>query len=132
MPAPGTYAVVFDSPTRAGAGAFRFRLWIGDTTPPSTKLTTRSVRVDLPLRVRVRDAGAGVDAGSIEATIDGRSVTARLVGDEVRIRTIGIAPGTHRLRLSVADYQETRNMENVARILPNTRVVNASVTVRRR
>jgi len=59
-------------------------------------------------------------------------VTARLVGDEVRIQTIGFAPGTRRLRLSVADYQETRNMENVARILPNTRVVNASVTVRRR
>ena len=132
MPAPGTYAVVFDSPTRAGAGAFKFRLWIGDTTPPSAKLTTRSVRVGLPLRVRVRDAGAGVDPASLEATIDGRSVTARLVGDEVRIQTIGFAPGTRRLRLSVADYQETRNMENVARILPNTRVVNASVTVRRR
>jgi len=112
-----------------------FRLIISlhpNTTPPSAKLTTRSVRVGLPLRVRVRDAGAGVDPASLEATIDGRSVTARLVGDEVRIQTIGFAPGTRRLRLSVADYQETRNMENVARILPNTRVVNASVTVRRR
>ena len=74
--------------------------------------------------------GAGVDPRSLEASIDGRAVTARLVGSEVRISTSGVAPGRHRVRLSVADYQETRNMENVARILPNTRVVTASVTVR--
>ncbi|HET6684629.1 MAG TPA: S8 family serine peptidase [Gaiella sp.] len=131
-PLPGTYAVVFDSPTRAGAGAFTFRFWVDDTTPPSARLTARSVRVGLPLRARVRDTGAGVDPRSLEATVDGRTVGARLVGNEVRVSTIGVEPGTHRLRLSVADYQETRNMENVARILPNTRVLTASVTVRRR
>ena len=76
-------------------------------------------------------AGAGVDPRSLEASIDGRTVTARLVANEVRISTRGVASGRHRVRLSVADYQETRNMENVARILPNTRVVTASVTVRR-
>ncbi len=42
----------------------------------------------------------------------------------------GVAPGTHRLRLRLSDYQETRNMENVARILPNTRVVVTSVRIR--
>ena len=132
MPTPGTYAVVFDSPTRAGAGAFTFRFWVDDTTPPSARLTTRSVRVGLPLRVGVGDAGAGIDPRSLEATLDGRSVSARLVRDEVRISTNGVTPGKRRLRLSVADYQETRNMENVARILPNTRVLTATVTVRRR
>jgi subtilisin family serine protease len=131
-PVPGTYDVVFDSPTRAGAGAFKFRFWVDDTTPPRARLATRSVRVGMPLRVRVRDAGAGVDPSSLEATIDGRTVTTRLVGNEVRISTIGIAPGARRLRLSVADYQETRNMENVARILPNTRVLTATVSVRGR
>jgi hypothetical protein len=30
----------------------------------------------------------------------------------------------------VSDHQETRNMENVGRILPNTRVLRAVVTVR--
>ena len=132
MPVPGTYAVVFDSPTRGGAGAFKFRLWVDDTTPPSARLAARSVRVGLPLRVRVLEAGAGVDPNSLEATIDGRTVSARLVGNEVRISTIGITPGARRLRLSLADYQETRNMENVARILPNTRVLTVSVTVRAR
>jgi subtilisin family serine protease len=131
-PMPGSYAVVFDSPTRAGAGAFTFRFWVDDTAPPSVRLATRSVRAGLPLRVRVRDAGAGVDPASLEATVDGRSVTARLVGNEVRVSTVGVGPGARRLRLSVADYQETRNMENVARILPNTRVLTATVTVRRR
>jgi hypothetical protein len=76
------------------------------------------------------DAGSGVDPRSLEATLDGRSVTARLVGSEIRVSTDGVAPGRRRLRLQVADFQETRNMENVARILPNTRVLTASVTIR--
>jgi hypothetical protein len=132
FPAPGTYAVVFDSPTRAGAGAYRFRFWTNDTTPPKAVLANRVVRTGQPLRVRVADAGSGVDPGSLEATIDGRSVSARLVGGEVRIATTGVAPGTRSLRLEVADYQETRNMENVARILPNTRVLTARVRVQPR
>jgi hypothetical protein len=35
------------------------------------------------------------------------------------------------LRVEVADYEETRNNENVTRILPNTRVLSAQVTIRR-
>jgi len=130
LPAPGTYAVVFDSASRAGAGTFRFRFWVDDTTPPTARLVGRTVAAPRPVRFRVSDAGAGVDPRSLEASIDGRTVTARLVANEVRIPTRGIASGRHHVRLSVADYQETRNMENVARILPNTRVVTASVTVR--
>jgi hypothetical protein len=79
----------------------------------------------------VRDAGAGVDPKSIEATVGGRPVRALLRGDVIRVPTTALAPGQHRLRVELADYQETRNMENVARILPNTRVVSARVTVRR-
>jgi len=130
VPPPGTYDIVFDSASRAGAGTFRFRFWVDDTTPPSARLVNRTVATSRPIRFRVGDAGAGVNARSLEASIDGRTVTARLVADEVRISTAGVAPGRHRVRLSVADYQETRNMENVARILPNTRVVTTSVTVR--
>ena len=75
--------------------------------------------------------GAGVDPRSLDASIDGRTVTARLVGkrgahlDPAALRPVGIGCASR-----LADYQETRNMENVARILPNTRVVTASVTVR--
>ena len=51
------------------------------------------------------------------------------------IPTTGLAPGRHRLRVQVSDYQESRNMENVPAILPNTRVLrrpSPSADVRRR
>ncbi len=81
--------------------------------------------------LRVRDTGAGIDPMSLEATIDGQPARALLREGTIRVPTAALAPGEHRLRVELADYQETRNMENVARILPNTRVVAARVTVRR-
>ncbi|RIL06592.1 hypothetical protein DCC79_15345, partial [bacterium] len=51
-PAPGTYYVVFDSPTAAGAGSFRFRFWIDDVKPPAATIVSRSVRRGDPIRVR--------------------------------------------------------------------------------
>jgi subtilisin family serine protease len=130
LPDPGTYTVVFDSPTKAGAGAFRFRFWTNDTTPPAAKLMMRTVQKGSPLKVQVADAGSGVDPLSLEATVDGRSTSAVLRGGQVRISTARLAPGSHRLRLRLADYQETRNMENVARILPNTRILTTTVRIR--
>ena len=82
------------------------------------------------LQLRVRDTGAGVDPRSIEATLDGRPVRATLRNGIVSIATAGVSAGAHVLRVELADYQETRNMENVARILPNTRVVTTRITVR--
>ena len=128
-PEPGTYTAVFDSPTAAGAGSFTFRWWVDDTRPPTAVLLTRSVRRGVALRARVADAGSGVDPSSIVARIDGRPVQARLVGSSLRIATGDVARGTHTLRLQVSDYQETRNMENVARILPNTRILRVRVTI---
>ena len=129
-PAPGLYDVVFDSATRASAGSFTFRFWVDDGTPPKATLATRSVRRGEAIRVRVSDGGSGVDPRSLEASLDGTVVSARLVGENVRIPTSGLAPGRHRLRLLLADHQETRNNENVTRILPNTRVLTATVVVR--
>ena len=131
-PKPGTYHVVFDSPSPAGAGTFRFRFWINDVTPPAATIVSRSVRVGSAVRIRVRDAGAGVDPRSLEATVDGRPTRVSLRNGIVAVSTAGLAVGQHRLRVELADYQETRNMENVARILPNSRVVSARVTVVRR
>jgi len=42
-------------------------------------------------------------------------------GGLVSVSTAGFVSGKHRLRLRVSDYQESKNTENVARILPNTR-----------
>ena len=46
------------------------------------------------------------------------------------IPTAGLRKGRHALRLQVSDYQETRNMENVGGILPNTRILSTTFVVR--
>jgi hypothetical protein len=46
------------------------------------------------------------------------------------VPTAGLSAGTHRLTLLVSDYEEAKNMENVGPILPNTRSLAATVTVR--
>ena len=128
-PQPGTYYVVFDSPTRAGAGSFRFRFWIDDQAPPRASPVSRTVRRGDPIRIRVSDGGSGIDVRSIGATVDGRAARAPLVGNEIRVATASVAAGRHRLRVALSDFQETRNNENVARILPNTRTVALTVTI---
>jgi subtilisin family serine protease len=129
-PKPGSYDIVFDSPTRASAGAFRFRFWVDDNTPPALRVQTPRVASAQPLVVSATDAGSGVDPGSVHATVDGATVAAQLRGNRVAIETSGLTRRSHRLVLQVSDYQETRNNENVTRILPNTRVLRATFTVR--
>jgi subtilisin family serine protease len=131
-PLPGEYAIVFDSATRAGAGRFTFRFWVNDVTPPTLRLRTRVVDRGGPVLVAATDAGSGVYPNEIPATVDGRRVSARYRRGVVRIDTGALAPGKHRLRLRVSDYQETKNTENVARILPNTRTLTATFTIGRR
>jgi subtilisin family serine protease len=132
LPTPGTYAVVFDSPTRGGAGAFRFRFWTNDVSAPSANVLDRTVERGAPVRLRASDTGSGIDPSSLEATIAGRTTTVRMRRNELRVSTEGVRPGRRLLRLTFSDYQETRNTENVARILPNTRVVTAWLRVRAR
>jgi subtilisin family serine protease len=122
LPAGGTYDVVFDS-TNAGGRPFTFRYWVNDVTPPKLKL--RSTRGSVV--VSATDAGAGVDAGSIVATLDGKRVATHFVSGMIRIAA---TKGRHNLVLAVADYQETKNTEDVAKILPNTATLRAAVTVR--
>jgi subtilisin family serine protease len=131
-PSAGTYYVVFDSPTAAGAGTFRFRFWVDDVAPPAAAIVSRKVRRGDPIRVTVTDAGSGIDVSSIDASLDGRVARAPLVGREIRVATGSLTAGTHRLTVALSDFQETRNNENVARILPNTRVISATVTIVRR
>ena len=82
------------------------------------------------MRVGASDAGSGVYPPSISASIDGDRVSASFRTGVVSISTRGLTRGTHRLRLRVSDYQETKNTENVARILPNTRTLTTSFRVR--
>jgi subtilisin family serine protease len=129
-PAPGDYDIVFDSSRPASAGRFAFRFWIDDTTPPGVKLVASVVPRGRRLAVRVRDAESGVDRRSILALVDGRVAAWTLRGKRVLIETGELQPGRHRLAVQVSDLQETRNNENVLRILPNTRRLEAAFTVR--
>jgi subtilisin family serine protease len=129
LPGAGDYDVVFDSPTPSGAGAFTFRFWIGDTTPPSARLV--SARRGL-LRISAHDTGSGIDPSRIRLFVDGRGHSARFDASRglVLASVRNLRRGRHTLKLRVSDYQESKNMENVHRILPNTRRLTTTFVVR--
>jgi subtilisin family serine protease len=124
LPAAGSYDIVFDTRTAAAAGAFRFRFWVNDTTAPRLRVVGATGG---RIVVATTDAGAGVDSASIAATLDGRSVKSRYASGRV---TIPAARGRHRLVLQVSDYQETKNMEDVPKIRPNTANLDTVLSVR--
>ncbi|MBD0348380.1 MAG: S8 family serine peptidase, partial [Thermoleophilia bacterium] len=132
LPAPGAYDVVFDSRTRKGAGRFTFRFWVDDVRPPSLRLLTRTVKNYSFLRVAARDSGSGIDPASVVARIDGRAAPAAYDRRSQRVLVLvaGARRGRHRLVLQVSDHQETKNVENVARILPNTATLRGTFGVR--
>jgi hypothetical protein len=129
-PLPGDYAVVLDSGSRSGAGTYTFRYWVNDVTPPVLRLRTPSVTAGTPVRVAAADAGAGVYPESVVARVDGETVRATYRRGVISISTRELAPGRHTLALRVSDYQESKNTENVARILPNTRAITVTFRVR--
>ena len=130
-PAAGDYDVVFDSAGRGG-GPFTFRLWIGDTSAPRLRLVTRGGRRGGRLVISVVDRGAGVNPRSIRVSVDGRRRGARFDARRQRL-VVGlgrIASGRHRVVVTLSDYQEAKNTENVARIFPNTARMRAGFRVR--
>jgi hypothetical protein len=76
------------------------------------------------------DRGSGIDPNSGRARIGGDVASVSVAGRRVRVSLDGVSAGTHVLTFSVSDYQETKNMENVARVLPNTRTVQVSFRAR--
>jgi hypothetical protein len=123
LPAPGTYGLVFDSRSRAEAGPFTFRWWLNDVTPPRLQL----VSTPGAIVVRATDAGAGVDPSSVVVSVDRKPAAVSYAAGAFRIKA---TPGRHALSLQVSDYQENKNMEDVARILPNTAFLRTTVRVR--
>jgi subtilisin family serine protease len=124
LPAPLSYAVVFDTPRGSRPGPFSFRFWVDDTTPPRVRLiSSRGRRIALA----VTDAGAGVDAASLRASVDGRRRGVRFSRGRASVSLAGLRRGGHTLVFTAADRQETKNMEDVGPILPNTRRVGVRV-----
>lgn len=130
LPARGDYDIVFDTPADAQPGVFVFRFWIADTKPPTLALQTRTVKRGRQVVVRAFDAGSGIDMASLIVRVNGKERPARLSGERVVVRTAGLRRGRHTLFVQLSDYQESRNMENVAQILPNTRTLRVRFTVR--
>jgi len=131
LPDPGTYDFVFDTPTRTRPGAFTFRFWINDTSPPSIRLLHPTVVVGRPIRFGVRDSGSGVDPLSLRVQIGGKLARFTYSGGVLSIRTTAHRPGRDRVTVTASDYQESKNMEDVGPVLPNTRVLRTTVTLRR-
>ncbi|MES1246443.1 MAG: S8 family serine peptidase [Actinomycetota bacterium] len=125
LPKAGVYDIVFDTPSGAKPGAFSFRFWINDTTPPKVRALAPASR---QIRLAITDAGAGVDPGSITLTVDGRNVPYSFARNILTVKNV--APGTHRVVVIVGDYQEPKNMEDVGPVLPNTRTFSARLAVR--
>ncbi len=130
LPARGAYDVVFDTPAGATPGKFLFRLWINDTTPPRVRLLARTVVEGTPIRLTVDDAGSGVDPASLVARVGGTEVPFKYAHGVVSLATTTLLPGTRKISLTVSDYQETKNMEDVGPVRPNTTVFHATVTVK--
>jgi hypothetical protein len=130
LPEPGTYEFVFDTPTGARPGAFTFRFWVDDTSPPSIRLLQRTTTIGRPIRVAVRDSGSGVDQQSLHATVGGRRVRLTYSDGVLLLRTKGLRAGRRAVVVKASDYQETKNMEDVGPVLPNTRVLHTTVTLR--
>ncbi|HWJ33121.1 MAG TPA: S8 family serine peptidase [Gaiellaceae bacterium] len=126
FPAPGTYDVVFDTPRGGRPGRFAFRLWQGDTTPPSIQVL--GVRGST-LRVAVTDRGSGVDPTALAARVDGEERDVAYTNGVARVSVSGLGRGRHTLIFTAADYQEVKNNENVAGVLPNTRRVQRAFSV---
>ena len=120
LPAPGAYDLVFDTRSRSLAGPFTFRYWVNDVTPP--RLAAKGARG--AILVRATDSGSGVDPASIVALVDRKLVKTTFSAGTIRIPA---TPGRHALVLEVGDYQETKNMEDVVKILPNTATLRVTV-----
>jgi subtilisin family serine protease len=131
LPDPGTYEFVFDTPTGARPGAFTFRFWVNDTSRPSIHLLGRHAKIGRPIRLAVRDSGSGVDPQSIHAKVGGKWARFTYSHGVLLLQTNELRPGTQALLVEVSDYQETKNMEDVGPVLPNSRVLRTTVTLRR-
>jgi subtilisin family serine protease len=131
LPEPGTYQFVFDTPTGKKPGRFTFRFWVNDTLPPSIRILNHEVRIGRPIRVAVHDSGSGVDPRSFHVRIGGKPVRLRYIRGVLWLRTSRLRPGRKAMTVEASDYQETKNMEDIGPVLPNTRVLHAIVTLRR-
>jgi subtilisin family serine protease len=123
LPAPGTYDIVFDTRSAAAAGPFEFRFWKNDTAPPRLRIVSAKQG---SVVVAITDGGSGVDPRSASATVDGHAAHTRYESGRLTFRA---TPGSHEIVVTASDHQELKNMEDVAKIKPNTATLTRTVVV---
>ena len=128
-PTARAYDLVFATRSRSVAGPFTFRLWINDTTPPTTRLVTHSTTPNGQLLIAATDAGSGIDPNSVQATIDNRPTITNYTPERIVIQLHQLTPGRHRLEITISAYQEQKNMETYGTILPNTRTLDTTFII---
>jgi subtilisin family serine protease len=131
LPDPGVYDFVFDTPTHRKPGAFSFRFWVNDTSPPSIRRLTHTALVGHAIRFTVRDTGSGVDPLSLHVRMNGALTQFAYGNGVLSIPTAKLRPGKAHVVVTASDYQEAKNMEDVGPVLPNTRTLRTTVTLRR-
>jgi hypothetical protein len=124
LPVPGTYDIVFDTRGRSQAGPFQFRYWVNDTKPPVLRLAASDPGT---VAVSITDPGSGVDPRSLHATVDDHDVHVSFSDGKAVVKA---TPGKHTVMFQASDYQETKNMEDVVKITPNTAKITRTVVVR--
>ena len=129
-PARGEYAVVFDSATRAGAGAFTFRYWVNDVTPPTVRLRARTSRAarhsPYPWSTPARASTPSRSASSSTA----RRPVRRSAAASSRSRREASAPACTDSVCARPTTRSRRTPKTSPRILPNTRWMTATFRVR--
>jgi minor extracellular serine protease Vpr len=133
LPDAGRYYISVETRPGHRPGPYRLRTWVNDATPPTVTIRSRVLYGTKPeLHLVIRDSQSGFDPDSLSVRIDGGPAgRVRVSGSNVTVELGRLARGHHRVRISVADYQELKNSENAdADPLPNTRVVAAGFTVR--
>ena len=93
---------------------------------------TRTPRRGGRLLISAVDLGSGINPRSIRVVVGSLVRQARY---DARRRLIvvslnGVSRGRRLVEVEVSDYQESKNQENVARILPNTSRLRATISVR--
>ncbi|MEO9174073.1 MAG: S8 family serine peptidase, partial [Gaiellales bacterium] len=133
LPAAGRYYISVETQPGSRPGPYRLQIWANDTTPPRVRVVSHTLYGNKPtLQLVVTDSQSGVDPQSLAVTVDGHPADhVSIVGTDVTARLGKLSRGRHHVRITVADYQELKNSENAAASpLPNTRVVQTSVSVR--
>ena len=131
-PAAGTWWVAVESPP-GKAGPYRIHLWVSDRTPPRITVLGLSYRgSERVLRLRIVDAGSGVNPGGVTVTGAGLGHRTADYDALTGIATVDIdrlTAGRHLLRVRAPDLAETKDVLSATAGASNTATRVVSIVV---